>query len=223
MTKTTHVKGKKHGKKTQKRNYTNVKSIQNNLNLYDSSIKLLNSGKQKKYRCKKSVALDSLSYSNTAAAGLFITFDPSGTVGTFAGIPEWASFAQLFDEYKVNWITVTFELRDSVALTETNNYLYYRYCYDDSTTTPTLAQLSELPNIYQKNFTSTNPNVQYRLKPKVRIVSDAATGGQVQSMKFSDVDKPFIIWGLSFYHSALSATQTLVMNIEYDMTFKYSN
>ena len=197
----------------------------------DSSIRTLNAAKNLPYFCSRSATFNSFSVSpSTGGAGQIYNFDPSGTYGSGFGnqtMRDWSSFAGIFDQYCVKKIRVTFSLSDTAAGPGTSLKLYCRYNYDLNFGTPTLSSLSDLSMIQEKTFTETAPDFTYTIYPKVSVTEVnsgvlASQGRKIQNMGWVDVNAPVQLMGIVYWLASTDSTQTVFMNVEYEIGFRYN-
>jgi len=167
----------------------------------------------------------------TTPAQAFI-FDPSGAFGNSGvalapvNITDWGSLTAIYDQYRVNWIKLTFTWTNSGGGTCP---LFIRYNYDPDVTVPTLTGMSQLANLHEKSFTNVSPKYTYIFKPmeltlKDNFTSALATEGRgVKEHSWTDVTYPVELFGVQFMTNfALIAGMNLYFEVEYDISFKSS-
>lgn len=193
--------------------------------LNDQTVVHLNQSKPSVARMVKQIALNSFNYTNIAVAAN-VNFDPSGGFGAFPAVADWPSCKTLYDQYKLVKIKCTFRLSDTSS--SVNPWtMYIRYNYDPSFGTPSTTSMSLLPQVVQKTFTRDSPSYEYTVYPRMQLIADApatlASQGLVPvKSKFIDVDYPVPFLGLLYVGTAaLSATQTLYVDVSYTLDFKY--
>lgn len=175
---------------------------------------------------------------NTAAGTVKnIIFDPSGTYGNAGAgaaqvaLPEWSSFQQLFDQFKIDKIICRVRANDTAsngALQATQTSLLARYNYNSGSGAPTtLAAMSELPSVIRKVFTIDSPLFEYIITPMVEMSSYnggllSAQGRNPRKMGWTDITNAQQIYGLSLMsENGTDATTTLVISYEFQMRFRY--
>lgn len=171
------------------------------------------------------------------------SFDPSGTLATSAGtalnfggaaiaLPDWASFAALYDQYKINKIRVTMVAQPNGAVAgttlDTNPVdMTFRYCYDPSFVATT-ANIYELQSVKRHLFTTANPSVSFDVIPYMARVSYdpgaalAGSGFEIVPFGWIDVDNPALCWGAVYIATILPAGITVRFDITMDIAFKYN-
>ena len=195
----------------------------------DATVKHLNMTHDRPVRIVKSTPIQANFLSSVTSLGQIYTFDPSGTVGSFGSIADWSALIGLYDQYKVTRIKVTWTLQDTASDSANNNrIMYIRYNYNTNVATPSLANISQLTRVVEKNFTQQSPVYQYSFIPKVAQITNSANllssdGRELVKMKWCDVSYPVVLYGLVTYLSlALTTTQDLYVDVEYDILFRYN-
>lgn len=207
----------------------------------DPSVQRLNGGRPQTITVKRTnpVTQTILITSATGATGGTITFDPSGTFGnvgvggTPLAMPDWSSFKACFDYYRVNGIKLTWTLAETAGTAvddpqENSPIVYYRYNYESSVVTPSLTGITQVSNCMKKVFTPTNPMTSYNIVPKVLDIVET-TGSVLASQSYRlrdpgwiDVNLPAVIYGFQYFIEIQLAThQSLQLDVEYDISFKY--
>lgn len=206
----------------------------------DPSITMLNLAKQRTFTISKTLPYTSCFYVSPSQSnyGTTLRFDPAGVYGNSsnaagpASMPDWPSLSACFDLYKVNYIKLHIFL-DSTGNIDTDPvHLWYRYNYEPQVGTPTLAGIEQLPKVFRKTFTSQNNRFTYIIKPKELAVNVGLTQTATTlttdniswrpiAHKFTDVDKPCVLYGFQFFIDNTTAAQTLRMEVEYNVSFRY--
>lgn len=201
--------------------------------LTDPTVRVTNVRREHPVRFVKTIDYNrTINYGvGTTPAQAFI-FDPSGTNGntgvglTPVGLTDWASLTALYDQYKVNWIKMTFTWTNSGGGTCP---LYIRYNYDPDVTVPTFAGMAQLANLTEKSFTNVSPKFTYIFKPVEMALVDNFTSGIAtegrapREHQWTDVTYPVELWGCQLMTNfALVAGMNLFFEIEYDVSFKSS-
>lgn len=176
----------------------------------------------------------------SAVIGQRILFDPSGAFGNNSGgylngIPsitpgplaiasgEWTNFANLYQFYKVNRITLIFNATGVTAGNPTLIYIVRNKVFNGNT--PSLANLADFQNVVQKTFTSDHPQFRYTFKPSVQVLTDneavlATEGRTMKPMGWTSINNAVELYGIDLLVGAMMSNTALYMDIEYDISFK---
>lgn len=174
---------------------------------------------------------NSYSVSAGLGSGGNFVFDPSGTYGVHATvtIPNWGSMVALFDEYKVNKITITARYTPSDQAEDAGSCQIY-FCENrDTTLTGTKAQVLNKTNLIHHVFTEEHPMVKCELTPYVfdavyNAGVLAAYGRSPRVMDWCDVDVPAQIYGWLWnadVPSGVVQNASIRFSYEYDVSFRY--
>lgn len=202
---------------------------------YDTTVRILNTGPAMKTRIQRTVnqGLTQQFTNVNLAGGTALVFDPSGTFGNTStalgplAMSDWTSLIAVFNQYKVNKITVNFNYETQGALVGAVP-LYINKNYERNVTAPTVAGLCALSNTVLKNFSPESSRYSYSFVPKCGFLLDnvgviATEGRSVQNMPWTDVTLPVELFGLQFVGPyTLATSQFLFLDITYDVSFRYS-
>lgn len=176
---------------------------------------------------------------NTVAPGSGISqnifFDPSGTYSTIDGsapstaMNDWTSFVALYDQYKVNYMRLTYTLEPAAgtAFNTQQVRLYARYNYDSSFTSASATSMAQLQNCKVYTFSQEQPKVTFKVYPRVDILtynqsgSLATEGVSISKMKWTDVNYPVRLNGFIHYIPSLPAGWGITLDCEYNVSFRY--
>lgn len=215
--------------------------------LPDASVVTLNAGRSPVINLKRTIH-NGLTYGTNWVAGVVpaaaFIFDPSGlygntsSAGTGLAITDWAALSGIFDQYKVNSISVAFTYDGAPAAGAAGAYQprsqLFRYNYDVNLITPAVLDMSQLSNVKQKNFTEDSNTYVYTFKPKVLTLeygapstSASVTARSIADQDWTDMGYPAQLFGLQTCGAEGSAPGlptgcTLLFSITYDISFKYS-
>lgn len=186
-----------------------------------------------------------ISAGTPAAAWSFI-FDPSGDYAKYSGtsngylgqggvltpMPDWASFASIYNQYKVKKIIITWRFETTGATVSTLDDdsvgILERYNYEKSIVLPTANGLAQLTDCIRKRFTAQNPSHQYTIYPKVcyEVQNSAIVSPQgvnYRSPGWCDVNYPVQIYGYQFaMETPTNAYTQGYCDITYEVDFRYS-
>jgi len=195
----------------------------------DDSLIYMNYGKNPIVRVKKSIIIGS--YVDNLASGVLgraMIFDPAGTAAgtTFPAIAggDFANFSAVFKWYKVTAIRVKHTFVD----TSTGEFkLLVKRDSEYGAATPTPTLLAQQDRITQKVFSDSHNTFSYSVKPMILDVSGTVGGtynvSRMVKMPWVICSSPMPIYGAKMCSFiALTATQTLTTDVEYDISFKAS-
>lgn len=173
-------------------------------------------------------------------------FDPSGTNtaaiafgGTVAGqaMVDWAEFAPMFDEYKVNSITLTFRYT-SPGVTPFLPGSLVRCVKNHDTAVPItgsipLSRFSVVADVLEHSFTSDHPMVKYTFVPSMIESQSGNAAGATTSgpttltggtrplaTTWVDVDSPTVYMGAMAWFNYINTGIQIVVDITYDVSFR---
>lgn len=168
--------------------------------------------------------------SGLGLGGNFV-FDPSGTYGIHATltVPNWSNMAAIFDEYKVNKITITARYTPSDQPEDAGSCQIY-FCENrDTSLTGTKAQVLNKTNLVHHVFTEEHPMVKCEITPYVfdavyNAGVLAAYGRSPRLMDWCDLDVPAQIYGWLWNADVPGGTlqnAAIRFTYEYDISFRY--
>jgi len=244
-----------------------VEKAINKLASIGSTTFMLNTIRNKPYRFRKSL-IDNWLIGAAAPVGqgwatgkpyfMGTLFDPSGVIVSvpylagnlnnlvanmpnvpYNGVTEFASFVQVFDQYKINKIKLHIKAIDtdnSLALKSPTIYMRYNYDYNNSTAINYIAAGTAPQNSYIKTvmdmtdvkahqFTPEHPVIDYTIFPRVQKTQGYVGGAisqQIAKMPWTDVNAPVAVLGFILVGDGLYTGQTLTVDLEYDISFRYS-
>lgn len=205
-------------------------------NAADPSVRILNPLRPRSARVQKTIS-ETLTYGQniTGVTPLYaFIFDPSGTygnastAGTGLAMPDWSSYAAIYDQYRVNSITLVFRFHDVTAGATIQFPLWIRYNYDFAVSVPTMTGAMQLSRVMQKEFSAEHLVQKYKFYPKVAIVQEngaifSSSSLKVTKQGWTDVDRPCELWGIQFASDqALTGNQHIYFSIIYDVSFRYT-
>lgn len=164
-------------------------------------------------------------------------FDPTGTVslanvfGSAAAgqaFPGWALYAGIFDQYKVNGISVTFRLVQNTQATLGQGFTQNGFIrvapYTDLSTSINSAYFEAVSH-KEFHFTPEKYAISYAISPKVLVQVDQAVssnGGALVSTRglWFDSDDPPYILGMALEMFHIPTNHNLVIDVNYDISFR---
>lgn len=177
---------------------------------------------------------------SSAVIGQRILFDPSGTFGNNSGgyfngsvsispgplaiaSGEWTNFANLYQFYKVNKITLVFNATGITTGNPTLLYIVRNRVFNGNT--PSLANIADFQNVVQKTFTQDHPQFKYSFRPNVQVLTDneavlASEGRTMKLQGWTSINNPVELYGIDLLIGAMASNTGLYMDIEYDVSFK---
>ena len=184
----------------------------------------------------------SITFGTTSFTATYgILFDPAGTYGNNSGnidntlpvlapcqVPGWASFAALYESYKVTRITCTFHASDYGNLATFPPTLYLRHSQDYTTATASTTTIARQRGWIKKTFNEEQPNYVYSWVPKVQDISDnintmTSASRLPRSMGWTSTSSPAALYGLQIFciNPATVPTISIIScDITYDISFK---
>lgn len=199
----------------------------------DASVRVLNPMRMRPVRVQKTANWSvCASFTSTTPIAAYY-FDPSGSFGNAGNLgggvqmPDWSSFTALYDQYKVNSITINLTLQQQGTILGAVPLLMNKN-YERSVVTPNVTGLAQLTGTIQKTFTQDSPNYTYTFRPVVSPLVDNASvlATEARGVAFhdwTDVNYPAELFGFQLASGyALSASQSLIMDITYDVSFRYT-
>lgn len=176
--------------------------------------------------------------SSPSGANFILTFDPSGTYGTYSGsigsgtlpaMPDWISIIGIFNEYRVKAIRLTWKaVTDTETSLDTDSpTILERYNYRKSITSTTSAAMRQLVGTVRKTFTAANPLDTYTVYPKCIVELQntgvlSAQGAEIRSHDWTDVNYPCQLYGYqAVLDEATDAHTTMLLDITYEVEFRY--
>lgn len=162
-----------------------------------------------------------------ADLSLGLIFDPSGTYDTATTpMPDWTNIRQLYDQYKVNSITVTATYYGSGSQTAPLN-IFGRYSYDRNflTLTPTIALMREMQNVKVHTFTPDCPKVSWKILPQMGLVTTdpgvlSSQGHSMHRADWIDINYPCELYGFAAVAQALPSGVHIEYDVEYNVSFR---
>jgi len=160
-----------------------------------------------------------------------LVFDPSGTYGNFhngVSISDWGSYATIFDEYKVNMITVTVRCKpDDLIGSDSSIWMTSNR---DTAVSGSLIDLQTKANVIHHTFTPENPAVKLCIVPYVfgALFNDTASIGTMTKTPlragWTDTETPVNMYG--FLYNAVvvvgtSQSSAMYFDVEYDISWRY--
>jgi len=151
---------------------------------------------------------------STQTLTTYLTFDPAGTFGNNsinvaggvstsgpANIQQWTQYANLYDQYKVNKITLHFTAIDIADLNTGSPIMYIRYQDTYGAIAPTMTDISQQKNWVRKTFTSEHPDFTFSFVPKVQDIVDnnaliSANARTPKRMVFTNTSTPVMLYGV---------------------------
>jgi len=174
---------------------------------------------------------NSYTVSTGLALGGMFSFDPAGVYGIHQGasVPNWVNMVALFDEYKVNKITITARYTPSDQAEDAGSCQIY-FCENrDPNLTGTKAQVLNKPNLVHHVFTEENPMIKCEITPytldsvyNTGILTGSSRAPQV--MTWTDTDVPAMIFGWLWNADVPAGTiqnAAIRFSYEYDISFRY--
>lgn len=168
------------------------------------------------------------SYSQTFLFDPSNTFIPSGW--SSIGIPEWASYVGLYDQYKVYKIDVIASIASSTGISNASEVIMYgRYQYDNQfPTVPALTDMSKLKNVKVHYFTPEHPSISYSVYPREKDLvfnttgqTSTGTAKEIRKPRWVDIDNPATFLGFSFFIPHIPTGTSVQFDVVYHMGFKY--
>lgn len=114
-----------------------------------------------KFRAQKSV-FSIVGNSTTLLQGVYITFKD---------VPNYASYVALFDQYRIDVVEVTVNLRGNSILTGDFPVLTFFPDFDDSGNPPTLSAAQSHPRAKIVPLTPARPSVTFAFEPRVALAT----------------------------------------------------
>jgi len=103
---------------------------------------------------------------------------------------------------------------------------FIRYQYDVAPPTPTVASISDLPNMKMHWFTPESPEMTYKLYPRIPAPTGASSvtgyfGIEPRKMHWVETSDPVPIYGLVVFHQNFDAGRAFNMmaDVEWDILF----
>jgi len=203
----------------------NVPRSTNSIIKNDDTLQILNRGRQPVYTFKKTLLVNNVSGTGVNVP-LILTFNP-------ATLPDYTSFAGLYDQMKVNYLKYRFSL---TTLETTDNaiipYVYCRYSWDRDLVVATVSEtwFRQQRNVVKKSFPAgQSQNVfEYTILPKVMhaVINDFDVNGNVISAYvprksgWFDMESPPLHYGLALLFPNLTAGQNINIEVEVGASFK---
>lgn len=170
-------------------------------------------------------------YVNATGGGQLL-FDPSGVSGTGTAaqaFPNWTAVKLLYDQFKVNSITVTMNCKPSDDPTGISEVWYCSTANADNTGTKAL--VTAMSNAMHHTFTPDTPMVKYQFVPKKAMLS-LVFGATLANQGFTpidagwcDIDHPPTFYGFtSWYDPDLGQNPgtSVPSSLDYDVTWDIS-
>jgi len=219
------------------------KAIVKAIKVADPSIERINFGRvaNKVHRFKKQILPFSFSYNNQSATGGYYNFDPSNEVtgSTFAIMQDWTNLKGLFNEYKVLNIKMIFTYQNIVTVPAGTAGTIASYISEDKSpwimvrdygeyepTTPSLVLMAQYSNVIKKTFSVEHDQFIFYCHPQIAVPVFQGSGVlgttsyKMQKTGWMDVNDPCLLYGVQFYLSSLSVSQNIVVDVEYDISFR---
>lgn len=167
-----------------------------------------------------------------------MTNTPSST----SAITELTHLQSLFSVYKIRKVKVTFRAR-STEFTDATQWpeMMYRYNYDVNRMISTGGgpqQLDSSTNIQVHKFTNESPLVTATVYPKIQAPTYAYTGVTADGYALGPTESPWIdlsaasahgggadvpYWGLDYYFLQIPSGQTIDVDVELTIDFKWQH
>lgn len=200
------------------------------MSFMSSSTELLNAQPRGGMRVRALLA-GSYTVNNGLQLGGNFVFDPTGTYGIHAGstVPNWSNMSAIFDEYKVNKITITARYTPSDQPEDAGSTQIF-FCENrDTSLTGTRAQVLNKSNVIHHVFTPENPMIKCEITPYIfdavyNAGVLAAYGRSPRVMDWCDTDVPAQIYGWLWNADVSTGTlqnAAIRFDYEYDISFRY--
>lgn len=146
---------------------------------------------------------------------------------TLADLPGSTEFANLFDQYKINWVDYIFQFK-SANLTQYGVTLYYAEDHDDASA-PTLNAIMEAQSTQIVTFGTNRTMVKFRVKPNpLRAVYrsalttgyERAPNGTWLDCAQSDIPHYGVKYFIQNYNSAPGNDHLISVILRYNVSFK---
>jgi len=173
-------------------------------------------------------ALSSISGNQMTGAGAAITVLGGALVGS---MPDWGNIANLYNRYRMNKITYTFNVQatgNATLYTYDLPKIAVRYNYDSNLAAANVpTRIQEVNNFKQFQFTPEKTSFSYSYFPRCIedvYLSAIASGYKLAKPQYIDVQYSTIPhYGIMWHVDNLANGLIITYDITWDVSFKYQN
>lgn len=192
-----------------------------------SQMRTINNSQPKPQRFVKT-SLSTISGNQMVGAGSSITVLGGALVGS---MPDFANIANLFNRYKMNKITYTFNVQatgNATLYTYDLPKIAVRYNYDSNLLAANVqTRIQEVNNFKQFQFTPEKTSFSYSYFPRCIedvYLSAISSGYKLAPQQFIDVQYSTVPhYGIMWFVDQLATGLIITYDITWDVSFKYQN
>lgn len=173
-------------------------------------------------------SLSSISGNQMVGAGASITVLGGALMGS---MPDFSNIANLFNRYKMNKVTYTFNVQatgNATLYTYDLPKIAVRYNYDSNLASANVqSRIQEVNNFKQFQFTPDKTSFSYTYYPRCIepvYLSAIASGYKVAKQQYIDVQYSTVPhYGIMWFVDNLATGLIITYDITWDVSFKYQN